>query len=75
MNNTNTIRKLTILIFEVTQKIQEKFPELYLLLSETPLFSTVGRTSISIADLGKYLNTLKKQLKMFEKERRSKRSK
>jgi len=58
MNNTTGIRKLTLLIFEVTQKIQEKFPELYLLLSETPLFSSGGRTPINSSDLGKYLNTL-----------------
>jgi hypothetical protein len=72
MNNTNTIRKLTIRIFEVTQKIQEKFPELYLLLSETPLFSSEGKKPISVSDLGKYLNTLKKQLWMFEKKRKGK---
>jgi len=70
MNNTNTIRKLTIRIFEVTQKIQEKFPELHLLLSETPLFSSEGNKTINVSDLGKYLNTLKKQLRMFEKERK-----
>jgi hypothetical protein len=72
MNNTNTIRKLTICIFEVTQKIQEKFPELYLLLSETPLFSSESKKPINVSDLGKYLNTLKKQLQMFEKERKGK---
>lgn len=70
MNNTTGIRKLTLLIFEVTQKIQESFPELYLLLSETPLFSSEVRTPINISDLGKYLNTLKKQLRIFEKRRR-----
>lgn len=75
MNNTTNIRKLTILIFEVTQKIHEKFPELYQLLSETPLFSSEGRTTINISDLGKYLNTLKKQLRIFEKERSSNRPK
>lgn len=72
MNKMNTIRKLTILIFEVTQKIQEKFPGLYLLLNETPLFSSEERKPINVSDLGKYLNMLKKQLRMFERERKGK---
>jgi hypothetical protein len=70
MNNAVDVRKITILIFEVTQKIQEKFPELYLLLSETPLFFSEDRKSIHVADLRKYLATLKKQLWIFERERK-----
>jgi hypothetical protein len=53
-------------IFVVTTKIQNKFPELYENLRETPLFLCTKR-GLGTVDFEHYLESLKTQLKTFEK--------
>ncbi|MFZ1703030.1 MAG: hypothetical protein WAT79_01720 [Saprospiraceae bacterium] len=67
MNKNKDINDLTIEILEVTSKIQEKFPELYVLLSETPLFHDFTNKSMVLKDFEQYLTSLKMQLETFEK--------
>jgi hypothetical protein len=53
-------------IFVMTAKIQNKFPELYENLRETPLFLSHKR-GLDPVDFEHYLESLKSQLKTFEK--------
>jgi hypothetical protein len=53
-------------IFAVTYQIQIKFPELYRVLSETPLFTAESKLNITNEDLEKYLESLKHQMSSFE---------
>ncbi|HLP95087.1 MAG TPA: hypothetical protein VK168_13680 [Saprospiraceae bacterium] len=53
-------------IFTITLKIQVKFPELYQVLSETPLFQTEAESNMLDADFEHYLESLKYQMKDFE---------
>jgi septation ring formation regulator EzrA len=54
-------------IFVMTAIIQKKFPELYENLRETPLFLSEKRKDIGTVDFEHYLDSLKTQLKTFEK--------
>jgi hypothetical protein len=67
MNNSNDISELMKDIFQVASNIQVNYPELYLLLDETPLFLSNNNTTISSIDLKQYLRSLKMQLKTFKK--------
>ena len=60
-------KKLMNEIFAVTTMIQKEFPELYLHLSETPLFLSDNEKGISTVDFEQYLESLKMQLKAFKK--------
>lgn len=53
-------------IFSTTEKIRKKFPELYLLLSETPLFLNSKNRDLHLDDFEQYLESLKMQLYEFE---------
>ncbi|WP_106915337.1 hypothetical protein [Chryseobacterium aurantiacum] len=68
MNKMNNISSLTRKIFKTTVEIQKKFPELYELLDETPLFFSAKEKNITIKDLRQYLISLRVQQKSFEKE-------
>lgn len=65
MNNNDNIQNLTNNILDVTQKIQERFPALYVLLSETPLFLSSDTVEVSKLDLNQYLTALKMQFSTF----------
>lgn len=65
MSNNDNIQNLTKAILNVTLEIQERFPELYVLLSETPLFLSYGTRGITKPDLKQYLTSLKMQLSTF----------
>ncbi len=67
MSKESNIQNLTEEILNVTSKIQEKFPELYKLLHETPLFISYEYKGIRDIDLEQYLESLKIQFRTFEK--------
>ncbi|GEN66471.1 MULTISPECIES: hypothetical protein [Chryseobacterium] len=67
MNKIDKRSSLTKEIFKTTVEIQKKFPELYELLDETPLFFSFTEKNISISDLRQYLVSLIMQQKSFEK--------
>ncbi|RQO33762.1 hypothetical protein DBR39_22580 [Chryseobacterium sp. KBW03] len=67
MNKVHTVSILTKRIFKKTLEIQKKFPELYELLDETPLFFSFTEKDITIKDLRQYLISLSMQQKSFEK--------
>lgn len=67
MSKESNIQNLTEEILNVTSKIQEKFPELYKLLNETPLFISYEYKGIRDIDLEQYLESLKIQFRTFEK--------
>ncbi len=52
-------------IVQVTQSIHETHPELYLLLTETPLFLSLHKTGNSESAFQEYLESLKLQLRTF----------
>ena len=54
-------------IFTVTQDIQEKYPELYEHLSETPLFHWYDKEGIPLVEFEQYLSSIKSQLTTFDK--------
>jgi len=58
-----TIQKITKEINQLTLTIEEKFPELYRNLSETPIALNKKEKTISIKELSSYLETLKDLLK------------
>jgi hypothetical protein len=58
--------KLMNEIFLITYQIQVKFPELYRLLSETPLYLVESERFITNSDFEKYLETIKNQLAVSE---------
>lgn len=66
MNNPDTQSILTKRILKKTVEIQKKFPELYELLDETPLFFSFAEKNITIKDLRQYLISLITQQKSFE---------
>jgi len=59
--------KLTKEILLVTMMIQKSYPELYNLLSETPLFISSAKKEIKVVDFEQYLESLKMQLNTFSK--------
>lgn len=63
--------QLTIDIFSVTTSIQIEFPELYLYLTETPLFLSYEKNDIQLCDYEGYLESLQAQLSM-KSERKAK---
>ncbi|ASW75802.1 hypothetical protein IQ37_01930 [Chryseobacterium piperi] len=58
---------LTKEILRITLEIQTQFPELYVLLSETPLIPSKHQEEINLNDLRQYLFSIIKQKKDFEK--------
>jgi hypothetical protein len=60
-----THEKLTAEIMAVTAKIQTEFPEVYKLMSETPLFLSYADADITTAELKEYLSEIQKQLTTF----------
>lgn len=60
------IHELEKQIFRVTYIIQQKFPQLYELLNETPLFLSYQEKEITIKELSQYLESLIAQLKTYE---------
>lgn len=68
MNDTDMVlKKLMNKIFATTAIIQKKFPELYIHLSETPLFLFYNDKDIGIINFEQYLESLTIQLSVFEK--------
>jgi len=53
-------------ILSITMMIQQKFPELYHLLGETPLFLSNNRKGINVVDFEQYLESITTQLTTFE---------
>jgi len=60
-----THQKLTAEIMAVTAKIQTEFPEVYKVMSETPLFLSYNEAEITTAELEEYLSEIQKQLSTF----------
>ena len=68
MNDTDMVlKKLMTKIFSTTAIIQKEFPELYIYLSETPLFLSYDEKDIEMIDFEQYLESLTMQLSVFEK--------
>ena len=59
------LKKITLEIFEITNIIQDKFPELYKYLNETPLFLSDKIADNELADYQGYLESLQMQLETF----------
>lgn len=55
-------KKILRKILSITLEIKSHFPELYLVLDETPLIMSLGHKGINISDLEEYQNTLQVQL-------------
>ena len=53
------IKELNEEILAVTLEIREKHPELYELLDETPLFTSIDNNGIDPNSLVEYLNTIR----------------
>ncbi|RKT01946.1 hypothetical protein BCF58_1175 [Chryseobacterium defluvii] len=70
MNKNDNIQWLTKKILKITVEIQKKFPELYDLLNETPLFLSDRKRKITIEDFRQYLLSIRMQQKTFEKNSR-----
>jgi len=69
MNNIER-QKITISeIFKITLAIQNNFPQFYTYLDETPLFLSYSETGINPTVFEKYLETIKMQLIVFEKNK------
>ena len=60
-----THQKLTAEIMAVTAKIQTEFPEVYKVMSETPLFLSYNEAEITTAELEEYLSEIQKHLSTF----------
>lgn len=56
-------------ILSVTEQIRRQYPELYKVLTETPLFLPSNEQEISVADFRRYLESLTAQLKTFEESK------
>jgi len=67
MNNSSEKNRLMTEIQKVTSEIREKFPELYVHLSETPLFIDLKEHKLELQDFQQYLVSIKMQLETFEK--------
>jgi len=67
MNKKQNLNDLTNEIIDVTSKIKEHFPELYILLIETPLFHYHNNNSMKRIDSQQYLSALKTELIDFER--------
>lgn len=72
MNKNDKIQDLMNDILITTMRIQKKCPELYILLTETPLVFTYSNSRITAYELKQYLSSLKMQLKTFEFSSRGK---
>lgn len=62
---TESVKKTMTKIFAVTKTIQEKHPELYLLLNETPLFLSFSKNNNGLVEFLSYLESIEIQLKAF----------
>ncbi len=62
----NTEKKISDQIFDITNKIQKEFPELYKILMETPLASSYKQENVSNDSLKEYLESIKIQLAQFQ---------
>lgn len=60
-------QKLTSEIFVLTALIQQEHPELYLLLSETPMFLSYKEQEVMVIDLERYCESLSRQFAVFQK--------
>lgn len=64
--NSHIITKLlTAEIFSITGGIQNRFPELYALLDETPMLPAGNHAGININDYALYLESISSQLAVF----------
>lgn len=63
MSNGNELKKMLSDILATTMKIRNRFPQLYQLLEETPLFFSADKKKVSLHDFEEYLNTIQTQLK------------
>ncbi|MGX9985052.1 hypothetical protein [Soonwooa purpurea] len=71
MKPPDNLQNLTKKIFKVTDKIQYSYPELYLLLNETPLFLSRREKGITVQDLKQYLASIRMQLITFMKDHKN----
>lgn len=65
MLKEETNREIKNLLFEIltiTMEIKEKFPELYILLGETPVSLSTHKKDIKSCDFEDYLNTIESLL-------------
>lgn len=67
MNKAAKSQSLMREIVKVTSQIQVQFPELYLLLNETPQLYSKSRKCPFVDDLEFYLNSITLQLNGFKK--------
>ncbi len=65
MDKNEKIHRLTNEILLTTMRIRKKFPELYILLLETPIIFSQSN-HITAVELKQYLSAIKMQLKIFE---------
>ncbi|MCC6462897.1 MAG: hypothetical protein IT260_20685 [Saprospiraceae bacterium] len=65
MTGKRNSRVLMDHIFQVTSAIQQEYPALYNLLSETPLSFSYAGKDISTASFEQYLESLRRQLAAF----------
>jgi hypothetical protein len=61
--------KLTAGIIAVTLKIQSEFPEVYTVMSQTPLFLLFKSNEITTNQLGEYLIEIQDHLSAFRSNR------
>lgn len=66
MSKNDKIQGLMNDILITTMRIQKKYPELYILLIETPLVYTYSGSQITAPELKQYLSSIRMQLKTFE---------
>ena len=65
MNQKTEITKLVNEILIVTMEMKDNYPEVYINLSETPLFDIESQKKLNPNDFKKYLNTIQSQLKIM----------
>lgn len=63
------VTKINFAIVNVTNKIEEEFPEYYQNLLETPLFLSNEKVDNTKKDFIEYLESISLQLLLFEKEK------
>lgn len=64
MNQKQVLDKILV----TTLEIEDKFPELYVLLKETPLVTAAGNNELDLNDFREYLNTIQVQLQEKKRE-------
>lgn len=72
MSNCTKTKFLMEEILYITSKIRIQFPELYVLLNETPQLYSAPQNCLFVQDLEYYLNSITKQLKSFQKNENNK---